>query len=354
MTLWRLHVDVADQPGRLGALAATIGGCGANIVSLHVVGEPTQDGAVTDELLVKVPPQVPVPTLVEAVEAAGFRINVVVQADAQALADPVSTALALAHCVAVDPGSAARAVAALLRAELAGPKESPAAHQAAHHADVGTGPTRVRLRRGWPFTATEVSQAAALLELAGSSDGRRTPPTRMSVQLTDGAEVVLRAATAADAPLVAALHARCSPQTRSLRSLPTRPVLAAAVLQQLIGADGSTSMLAVTTDGGAAVGLANLIRSAPETAEIALLVEDAWQGRGVGTALARNLVELARTEALTEIVAVTQVGNGAVTRVLRRAGLRPRGRLEGGALRVRAALQPEESIPPAPTQASLA
>jgi RimJ/RimL family protein N-acetyltransferase len=350
MTLWRLHVDVADQPGRLGALAATIGGCGANIVSLHVVGEPTQDGAVTDELLVQVPAPLAVPTLVEAVEAAGFRVTVMVQADAQALADPVSTALALAHCVAVDPGSAARAVAALLRAELAGAGAPPAAH----HAEVGTSPTRVRLHRGWPFTATEISQAAALLELAGSSDGRRAPPPLFSVQLTDGAEVVLRDATAADAPLVAALHARCSPQTRSLRSLPTRPVLAGAVLQQLIGADGSTSMLAVTPDGGAAVGLANLVRSAPDTAEISLLVEDAWQDRGVGTALARKLVELARAEQLTEIVAVSQVGNSALTRVLRRAGLRPRGRLEGGTLRVRATLQTDEPAPSTSTHASLA
>ena len=359
MTLWRLHVDVADQPGRLGALAAAIGGCGANIVSLHVVGEPSDDGAVTDELLVQVPPALPVPDLVEAVEAGGFRVTVVVQADAQALADPVSTALALAHCVAVDPGSAARAVAALLRAELAEPPGSPTtppatAHQAAHQAEVGTGATRVRLRRGWPFTATEIARAAALLELANSSDGRGLAPTRASVQLTDGAEVVLRAATAADAPLVAALHARCSPQTRSLRSLPTRPVLTAAVLAQLIGADGSTSMLAVTPDGGAAVGLANLVRITPGTAQIALLVEDAWQGRGVGTALARNLIELARAEQFTEIVAVSQVGNGALTRVLRRAGLRPRGRLEGGALRVRATVQSDEPVPNKPTQVSLA
>jgi RimJ/RimL family protein N-acetyltransferase len=350
VTLWRLHVDVADQPGQLGALAATIGGCGANIVSLHVVGEPAQDGAVTDELLVRVPSQLPVPALVEAVEAAGFRVTVVVQADAQALADPVSTALALAHCVAVDPGSAARAVAALLRAELAGDGAPPAAH----HAEVGTGPTRVRLRRGWPFTATEISRATALLELAGSSNGRRLPPPRVNVQLTDGSEVMLRASTAADAPLVAALHARCSPQTRSLRSLPTRPVLSAAVLQQLIGADGSTSVLAVTPDGGAAVGLANLIRSTPDTAEVALLVEDTWQGRGVGTALARKMVELARSERLTEIVAVSQAGNGALTRVLRRAGLRPRGRLESGALHVQASLQLEEPSTSAPTQASLA
>ncbi|MGH3973957.1 MAG: hypothetical protein ACRDS9_11640, partial [Pseudonocardiaceae bacterium] len=221
MTLWRLHVGVADQPGRLGVLAATIGGCGANIVSLHVVGEPAQDGAVTDELLVRMPPQLAVPALVEAVEAAGFRVTVVVQADAQALADPVTTALALAHCVAVDPGSAARAVASLLRAELAG-SDAPGA---AHEADVGTGTTRVRLCRGWPFTATELSQAAALLELAGALGGRRLPPPRASVQLTDGSQVVLRAATAADVPLVAALHARCSPQTRALRSLSTRPGL---------------------------------------------------------------------------------------------------------------------------------
>jgi L-amino acid N-acyltransferase YncA len=174
------------------------------------------------------------------------------------------------------------------------------------------------------------------------------------VQLTDGAEVVLRAATAADAPLVAALHARCSPHTRALRSLSTRPVLPAAVVQQLIGADGSTSVLAVTTDGGAAIGLANLTCAGPGTAEAALLVEDVWQGRGVGTALARKLVELARTEQITELTAVSQVGNGGLTRVLRRAGLRPRGQLEGGALRVRAALHPDEPSPSEPTQVSLA
>ncbi len=356
MALWRLHVDVADQPGRLGALAATIGGHGANIVSLHVVGEPAEDGAVTDELLVRLPPKVAMPALVEAVESAGFPVTVVVQADAQALADPVTAALALAHCVAVDPGSADRAVATMLRAELAEAGAPP--HQAAHQADVGVGARRVRLRRGWPFTATEISRAAALLELAGAADADRAAVRlvrpRVSVQLTDGAEVVLRVATAADAPLVAALHARCSPHTRALRSLSTRPVLTAAVLQQLIGADGSTSVLAMTTDGGAAVGLANLVGTGPGTAEVALLVEDLWQGRGVGTALARNLVELARTDQLTEFTAISRAGNGALTRVLRRAGLRPRGRLEGGSLCVRAALHPEEPSPTAPTEVSLA
>ncbi len=354
MALWRLHVNVADQPGRLGALAAAVGGCGANIVSLHVVGEPAEDGAVTDELLVRLPAKLAVPALVEAVESAGFPVTVVVQADAHALAEPVTTALALARCIAVDPSSADRAVAALLRAELIVTGAPPAGRQV----EIGVGATRVRLRRGWPFTATEISQASALLELGAAFDPNRVStglaPPRVSVQLTDGAEVVLRAATAADAPLVAALHARCSPHTRALRSLPSRPVLTTAVLQQLIGADGSTSVLAMTIDGGAAVGLANLVGTGSGTAEVALLVEDLWQGRGVGTALARNLVELARTGQLTEFTAVSRAGNGALTRVLRRAGLRPRGRLEGGALCVRAALYPEESRPTASPEVGLA
>lgn len=348
MTLWRLHVDVADQPGQLGALAAAVGGCGANIVSLHVVGERAEDGSVTDELMVQVPATVSVPSLVDSVEHAGFRCTVMVQADAQALADPVNTALALAHCVAADPGSAPRAVAALLRAELAG----EGAPESAHQAEVGTGESRVRLRRGWPFTATEISRAAALLELAGTSGGRGALPPRATVQLADGSEVVLRETTAADVPLVAALHARCSPESRARRSLSTTPGLSTSVLRDLVGADGSTGVLAVTTDGGAAVGLANLTSGAAHprgtaAGAIALLVEDAWQGRGVGTALARKLVELARGAQLAELTAVSQTGDHELTRVLRRAGLRPRGRLKDGALHVRAPLQEDGGHPDA-------
>ena len=55
VALWRVHVELEDRPGRLGELATAVGGAGCNIISLHVVGEPADDGSVTDELLVKVP-----------------------------------------------------------------------------------------------------------------------------------------------------------------------------------------------------------------------------------------------------------------------------------------------------------
>ncbi|HYZ08455.1 MAG TPA: GNAT family protein [Pseudonocardiaceae bacterium] len=337
VALWRLHVQVTDQPGQLGELAAALGGAGANILSLHVIGERSDTGAVTDELLLELPAAVPVTALVAAAEGRGFRCTVVVRADAQALVDPVTTALALARCVVTDPPSASRAVATLLGAELVDGSVDDRDARPAHVAEVGS----VRLGRGWPLTAIERSRAVALLELAGTrGTGPAPTPTDPRVLLTDGSQVVLRHATAADEPLVAALHARCSPHTRALRMLTSSPRLAPAELHALLTADGpgSAAVLALTADGGSATGLANLRPAGDGSAEIGLLVEDSWQGRGVGTALTRRLVELALDGGLEEFTAVVPGDNQRITRLLRRAGLRPQARMADGMLHVRAGL----------------
>jgi len=337
VALWRLQVQVTDQPGQLGELAAALGGAGANILSLHVIGERSDTGAVTDELLLELPAAVPVTALVAAAEGRGFRCTVVVRAGAQALVDPVTTALALARCVVLDPASASRAVAALLGAELVEDNVDASDVRPAHVSEVGG----VRLGRGWPLTAIELSRAAALLELAGARGTDRAPaPTDPRVLLTDGSQVMLRHATAADQPLVAALHARCSPHTRALRLLTSSPRLTPAELRALVAADGpnSAAVLALTADGGSAAGLANLRPAGNGSAEIGLLVEDSWQGRGVGTALTRRLVELALDGGLAEFTAVVSGDNQRVTRLLRRAGLRPQARMADGMLHVRADL----------------
>ncbi|MGH3980187.1 MAG: GNAT family N-acetyltransferase [Pseudonocardiaceae bacterium] len=345
MTLWRLHVEVTDQPGQLGELAAALGAQGANIVSLNVVGERSDDGSVTDELLLELPAEVALTSLVNAAEARGFRCTVAVRADAQALADPVTTALALARCVVADPGSACRAAAALLGAELV----EAGAPQPAHVTELGTPPHRVRVGRGWPLTATELSRATALLELVSMPGAASvTAATDPRALLTDGSQVVLRPATAADEPLVAALHARCSPHTRSLRLLASTPRLSQPVLRELVAPDGpgAAALLAVTVDGGSAAGLADLRPSGAGGAEIGLLVEDAWQRRGVGTALARRLVELARAGGITELNAVVHADNHRLTRLLRRAGLRPQARVSEGMMHVRAELSGDATPQP--------
>ncbi|MCE0761625.1 GNAT family N-acetyltransferase [Pseudonocardia kujensis] len=349
MALWRVHVELEDRPGRLGELATAVGGSGCNILSLHVVGEPADDGSVTDELLVEVPGGIEPAGMAAAVERAGIPCTLLVRADATELADTATTALALARMVAADPGSAPRAVATLLRARIVEPG-APAGTGHVHPLRVGT--AQVHLGRSWPFTATELSRAAALLELAAQLSLSGQPARRAAqpdpvLLLVDGSEVRVRTATPADRPLVTALHARCSPATRSARFLSAAPRLDPDELDTLVGIPHTAfgpgakrTILALTTDGGSAVGMADVERTAATAASFAVVVEDAWQDRGLGTALVRRAAEAAAEQGGEELVATTPTQNMQVVKLLRRAGLRPTAEITGGMLHVRAPLSP--------------
>ena len=335
MVLWRVHVELEDRPGRLGELATAVGRAGCNIISLHVVGEPADDGSVTDELLVRVPTAGDPAVLVDEIQRAGIPCTLLVRADAGELADPATTALALARMVAADPGSAPRAVATMLRARLV----DPAAEGTTGHVHtLRIGAAQVRLGRAWPFTATELSRAAALLELAAQLAMRVPAEPRADEKillLRDGSEVRLRPATSADALLVGALHARCSPAARRSRFLSPTPHLGPGELDALLG---GYALLALSADGGSAVAVANLDLDAPGAGRCAVLVDNAWQGRGLGTALVRRLADTAAEQGLVELTGRARPDDLGVTRLLRRAGLRPAAELTDGVLHLRAEL----------------
>jgi GNAT superfamily N-acetyltransferase len=333
VALWRVHVELEDRPGRLGELATAVGDARCNIISLHVVGEPTDAGWITDELLVRVPDGGNPADLVTAVEQAGIPCTLLVRADATELSDPATTALALARMVAADPGSAPRAVATMLRARLV----DPGADGPAHVHGLRVGGQQLRLGRAWPFTATELSRAAALLELAAQIElrGAAPAPAQRTLLLKDGSEVLLRAATASDAPLVGALHAICSPHTRRSRFLSPTARLTPEALARLVGGG---AILALTGDGGSAVALANLDPDTPGTSVVALLVADAWQGRGLGTALLRMAAETAAEQGVAELVASARTEDIGSTKLFRRAGLLPCAEIVDGTVRLRASL----------------
>lgn len=351
MALWRVHVELEDRPGRLGELATAVGAVGGNILHLHLVGEPADDGSVTDELLVKLPDGADPATLLDAVAAAGIPCTLMVPADATELADTTTTALALARMVAADPGSASRAAAIMLRAQ---PVDRAGPDPAGHTCALRVGAQQLRLWRAWPFTATEISRAAALLELAAQLEMRTpgAPPVADRIlQLRDGSEVRVRPAEPSDAPLVAALHARCSPQTRQARFLSPTSQLPPAQLAELLGAGAGPghggaggAVLALTTDGGSAVGVATVgpvPAAGPEhatSASFAVLVEDAWQRRGLGTALLRRAAETAAEQGAHQLVGTARADDVGVTRLLRRAGLAPSAELVQGLVRLRAPL----------------
>ncbi len=344
MALWRVHVELEDRPGRLGELATAVGAAGCNILSVHVVGEPTDRGSVTDELLVRVPEGIDPSVLIMAAARVKAPCTLHVRADATELSDPVTTALALARMVAADPGSAPRAVATLLHARLVDPAAAPAPDLHTHPIRVGA--QQLLLGRAWPFTATELSRAAALLEL--SAQLSMTAPTQepaldTMLLLHDGSEVLLREAGPSDVPLVDALHARCSPASRRARFLSPSPRLNPQQLRALVDPVGGRSVLALTRDGGSAVGLADLRLADPvsptPTATFGVLVEDTWQHRGLGTALVRRVAETAEELGMRELIGTVPADEVRITRLLRRAGLRPTAVLADGTLQLNVPLE---------------
>lgn len=134
-------------------------------------------------------------------------------------------------------------------------------------------------------------------------------------------EIVFRSVDEADLAQVLDLHARCSAD--SLRRRYTSGVGApspARIARMLAPASGHT-LLAVVAGGagdGQAVAMGQLFRMGDGTAEIAFLVADAWQRRGLGTELARRLAALAPAFGFGGVVAHVLSANRPALRVLRR------------------------------------
>ncbi len=86
-----------------------------------------------------------------------------------------------------------------------------------------------------------------------------------------------------------------------------------------------------------AIAIARLVRDG-DTAEIAFAVVDEYQHRGIGSALAAELVADARAAGITEITALVASDNPAAVALLRRITRTLDVRFEGPELSIRAAI----------------
>jgi RimJ/RimL family protein N-acetyltransferase len=75
------------------------------------------------------------------------------------------------------------------------------------------------------------------------------------------------------------------------------------------------------SDGTAIVGGARYVVAAPGIAEVAFTVIDDFQGKGIGSALMRHLVLLAKRASLKQLIADVLPDNTAMMNVFRRCGL---------------------------------
>ncbi|MBV7694409.1 GNAT family N-acetyltransferase [Streptomyces sp. TRM70350] len=146
-----------------------------------------------------------------------------------------------------------------------------------------------------------------------------------SITLTDGTATRTREATPVDLGPVQQLHRRCSPGSRALRYHAGKSQLSAAEWRHLSNPESGTTL--VTTPAERAdhvIAMTNVMRTDRQgVGELAILVEDAWQAKGLGTALAEHAATVARREGHHTLTAAVAASNKPMLHVLQRLHATP-------------------------------
>ena len=144
------------------------------------------------------------------------------------------------------------------------------------------------------------------------------------VLLIDGTTVQVRPIQPEDADAIVALHSRFSERTRYLRYFSAYPRIPARDLHRFTHVDHHDREAFVVELAGEliAVGRYERLGAGAPDAEVAFVVEDAHQGRGIGSVLIEHLIAAARQEGITEFEADVLPENRTMLRVFADAGFR--------------------------------
>ncbi|MFF9286321.1 GNAT family N-acetyltransferase [Streptomyces griseosporeus] len=346
--LWRMRTTVRDEPGSLAALCTALADRRVDILSLqtHPLGETT-----VDEFLLRAPGDLAAADLTRAVAAAGGGGTWIERADAHDLVDAPTRLLGLATRTALDAAELPLALRQLLgRCTI---RQSPVTPARAGHGAQAVPvegvleDTLMRLRgpeggvitveRPYlPFTPTEFARARALVELDARL-GPRVPVGQDVLTLPEGNAITVRRADPGDLEAAKAMHERCSARTLSMRY--HGPVSDADRYLTHLLSPRFGRTLAVQTASGRIVGLGHLLWDGDET-EVALLIEDDWQRRGIGGELLTRLVAMAVEARCESVYAVTQASNTGMVAAMRGLGLPLDYQVEEGTLVITARLDP--------------
>ncbi|WP_202460621.1 GNAT family N-acetyltransferase [Streptomyces sp. SID1328] len=347
--LWRMRTTVRDQPGSLAALCTALATHRVDILSLQT--HPLADGTV-DEFLLRAPDALTASELTRVIAEAGGSSTWIERADAHDLVDAPTRVLSLATRTALDAAELPLALRQLLgrctiRSLPAGTSGEPVPAEGVLEDTVlrlrapGGGVLSVE-RPYLPFTPTEFARARALVEL-DSRLGPRIPRAHDVLTLPEGNAITVRRVDTGDLDAARAMHERCSDRTLDLRYHgPVRD--ADRYLNHLLSPRFGRT-LAAQTASGRLVGLGHLLWDGEET-EVALLVEDDWQRRGVGTELLERLVRMAVEAGCASVYAVTRSANTGMVAAMRGLGLPLDYQVEEGTLVITARLEPARTGAP--------
>ncbi|MBN6058077.1 GNAT family N-acetyltransferase [Nonomuraea sp. RK-328] len=163
------------------------------------------------------------------------------------------------------------------------------------------------------------------------------------VVLADGGTAHVRPIRPADADRLLAFYSRLSAESIYFRFFGPHPRLSDKEVAWFTTVDYVDRVALIATIGTEMVAVIRYDRVGPTEAEVAFLVEDAHQGRGVASVLLEHLAATARERGIERFVADVLPANMKMMGVLRQAGYTAESSFADGVVRMTLDLTPTET-----------
>lgn len=167
--------------------------------------------------------------------------------------------------------------------------------------------------------------------MAAVDKGACVAPAPETALLRDGTVVDIVAMRDSDAGRLVRFHHTLSSETTYRRFFSFHPELTSTELHRFTHVDHCDREAVVAVADGEIVAVARFDRlENPTDAEVAFVVADRWQGRGLGTLLFEYLTRRARDLGIARFVAETLTHNHPMLAVFHHAGLPVHERVAAG------------------------
>ncbi len=163
------------------------------------------------------------------------------------------------------------------------------------------------------------------------------------VLLADGGVAHLRPIRPADADRLVAFYERVSPESKYLRFFVPYPRLTDRDVRRFTEVDYVDRVAFILTLGEDMIAVGRYDRIEDDHAEVAFLIEDAHQGRGIAQLLLEHLAQAARERGITRFVAEVLPENRRMAKVFADAGYRVSKGVEDGVLAVEFPILPTDT-----------